>query len=56
VRAPGLALAILGAESIELETGWISPRYGERHEAPVVSANAAGIGASFVTLLTPLES
>jgi uncharacterized heparinase superfamily protein len=55
VRAPGLVLAILGAESIELETGWISPRYGERHEAPVVSAKAGGIGASFVTLLTPLE-
>jgi hypothetical protein len=56
VRAPGLVLAIVGAESIDLETGWISPRYGERHEAPVVSAKAAGIGATFVTLLAPAGS
>jgi uncharacterized heparinase superfamily protein len=55
VRAPGLALAILGAERIDLESGWISPRYGERHEAVVVSAVATGTAASFVSLMTPLE-
>jgi hypothetical protein len=54
VRAPGLALAILGAESVSLEPGWISPRYGERYEAPVISAVATGTEATFVTLLAPL--
>src|SRR4051812_14027556 len=51
--APGVAIAILGARSVALEPGWISPRYGEREPAPVVSAVATGTHATFVTLLAP---
>jgi hypothetical protein len=53
VRAPGLTLLIVGADEIALEPGWISPRYGERCEAPVVSAVATGRDADFVTLVVP---
>ncbi len=56
VRAPGLALTIRGADDLRLEPGWVSPRYGERFEAPVVSAIATGTAVTFVTLLTPLGS
>ena len=30
-----------GADEIAIEPGWVSPRYGVKHEAPVVSAVAA---------------
>ena len=33
-------IAILGARSVALEDGWISPEYGVKHAAPVVSAVA----------------
>ena len=39
VRAPGLALVILGAEHVALEPGWVAPSYGVRLDAPVVSAS-----------------
>ena len=51
VLAPGVALAIAGARGLALEDGWISPRYGERYAAPVVSAVAQGAEATFVTVL-----
>src|SRR6185503_1290459 len=38
VTAATVAITILGARSIGLEDGWISPRYGHREAAPVVSA------------------
>jgi hypothetical protein len=53
VLAPGLALVILGADGVALERGWISPRYGERREAAVVSAVAAGTDATLLTLVVP---
>ncbi|MEA2320060.1 MAG: hypothetical protein QOD44_4249 [Solirubrobacteraceae bacterium] len=53
VRAPGVALTILGAEQVALEPGWVAPSYGVRLDAPVVSATARGTSARFVTLLTP---
>jgi Heparinase II/III-like protein/Heparinase II/III N-terminus len=53
VRAPGLALAILGADAIALEPGWVAPSYGRRLDAPVVNASAVGTTARFVTLLAP---
>lgn len=55
VVADGLALAISGSRSLALEDGWISPRYGHREPAPVVSAVACGGDARFVTLLAPRE-
>jgi Heparinase II/III-like protein/Heparinase II/III N-terminus len=54
VLAPGLALVIAGGD-VRLERGWIAPRYGERVEAPVVSARRRGRDATFVTLVTPRE-
>ena len=42
VTSPTVAITILGARSIALEDGWISPRYGIREPAPVVSAVATG--------------
>jgi hypothetical protein len=53
VLTAGLALVISGAQAIALEDGWISPRYGERHAAPVVSAVVRGAEATFVTVLAP---
>jgi uncharacterized heparinase superfamily protein len=53
VLAPGVALVIDGADEITLEPGWISPRYGVRHEAPVVSAVAVGRDATFRTEVLP---
>ena len=42
VTSPTVAITILGARSIALEDGWISPAYGIREAAPVVSAVATG--------------
>ena len=55
VIAPGMALVIAAATHARLEPGWISPEYGVRHEAPVVSAALDGRRvARFVTVLAPL--
>ena len=53
VLASGVALVIDGADEIALEPGWVSPRYGVRFEAPVVSAVAVGREASFHTEVLP---
>jgi len=53
VLASGLALVIDGAQEIAVEPGWIAPRYGVRHEAPVVSAVTYGRDAEFRTELVP---
>jgi uncharacterized heparinase superfamily protein len=53
VLAPGVALVIDGADEISVEPGWISPSYGVKHEAPVVSAVARGRDATFRTELLP---
>jgi hypothetical protein len=55
VTSPTVAITILGARSIALEDGWISPRYGIREPAPVLSAVATGTHARFITLLAPRE-
>ncbi len=54
-RHTSFTLHVKGARSVALESGWISPRYGTRHAAPVVSAVATGERARFVTLLAPDE-
>ena len=41
-RHAELTLHVKGARSVSLEDGWISPRYGFREAAPVVSAVATG--------------
>jgi uncharacterized heparinase superfamily protein len=48
-----VTLTITGARGICSEEGWISPRYGIREAAPVISAVAVGEYARFVTLLAP---
>jgi uncharacterized heparinase superfamily protein len=55
IVAADVAIAILGARGVAVEDGWISPRYGVRHPAPVVSAVAVGPSARFLTLLAPRE-
>ena len=52
-RHVSCTLHIKGARSLAVEDGWISPAYGVRHAAPVVSAVATGAHARFVTLLAP---
>jgi uncharacterized heparinase superfamily protein len=55
VRGRGVTLVVCGADAVALEPGWIAPRYGELHDAPVVSAVAHAARARFVTLLAPGE-
>jgi uncharacterized heparinase superfamily protein len=52
-RHVSFTLHVKGARGVALEDGWISPRYGERRPAPVVSAVTIGEDARFVTLLAP---
>jgi hypothetical protein len=53
VSAPGVTLVISGASDVRLERGWLAPRYGERIEAPVVSAVRRARDATFTTLVIP---
>jgi hypothetical protein len=52
-RQTTFTLQIEGARAVTVEDGWISPAYGVREPAPVVSAVATGEHARFVTLLAP---
>jgi Heparinase II/III-like protein/Heparinase II/III N-terminus len=54
VRAPGMALVFAGDRRPRVEPGWVSPRYGVKLEAPVVSVVAHGATATFATLVAPL--
>lgn len=55
-RAPGLVLVIAGGEEVRLEPGWVSPRYGIKHAAPIISVSAQASDARFVTLLAPVRA
>lgn len=55
VRAPGVLLVLLSPVSVTLETGWVSPRYGVRLEAPVVSAATTATDVRLITLIVPLR-
>jgi hypothetical protein len=55
VRAPGLALVIHGAGAATIEPGWVSPAYGVKRRAPVVSVVVEGAcDATFTTAVLPL--
>jgi len=56
VTTPALVLEIAGAETVAIEDGWVSPSYGIREPAPVVSAARSGREARFVTLLAPART
>lgn len=56
VRAPGLALVFAAPHTPRLQQGWVSPVYGVKHPAPVVSVVAEGEAvACFFTLVLPLD-
>lgn len=55
VRAPGLALLCAPARGLRLESGWIAPGYGVKHEAPVVSIVVEATSTTFLTLVLPCD-
>ena len=57
LRAPGLGLVFEPGPELALERGWVSPAYGIKLDAPIVSAVADGVAdASFLTLVAPLAA
>jgi hypothetical protein len=54
VRAPGLVLVFFAPVCVALEPGWVSPRYGAKLRAPVVSVSMTGRNVRFITLIAPL--
>lgn len=55
VSAPAVTLVIPGPSPLLLEKGWVSPAYGVRHAAPVISARVTSAShARFVTVILPV--
>jgi heparinase II/III-like protein len=55
VIAPGMALVFPPATQPQLEPGWVSPQYGHKISAPVVSVRSKAAEECFFTLVMPLE-
>jgi len=56
VRAPGLALVFAPARTPRIEPGWVAPKYGIMHPAPVVSVAVDDFAAAeFFTLVVPVS-
>lgn len=55
VYAPGVRLFFPHERSVEVEQGWVSPSYGVKLPAPVVSASRRGRICRFVTVIVPAE-
>jgi hypothetical protein len=55
VIAPGLGLIFPRSYVPKLEPGWVSPQYGEKISAPVVSVHASAVETTFFTLVMPLK-
>jgi hypothetical protein len=55
VTSPGLVIAAedRGAVELAVEPGFVSYRYGEKHEAPIVRCSQSGTQVRFSTLLYP---
>jgi hypothetical protein len=54
VTAPGLAMVIVGPGGIGIEDGWVSPRYGIKEPAPIISMRSQPQrNALFVTAIVP---
>ena len=55
VLAPGLGLVLASPHVPRIEAGWVSPLYGVKEPAPIVSVAVEGVTAvTFVTLVVPL--
>ena len=55
VIAPGFALIFPSWNEPQLEPGWVSPQYGEKISAPVVSVHTSAVETTFFTLVMPLK-
>lgn len=53
VTAPNLTLLVAPGGDATLELGWISPLYGTRYPAPVLSVKRRGCAESFASLIYP---
>jgi hypothetical protein len=54
ILTPSLELLLAGPGALVLEEGWVSPQYGIKHPAPIVSFRAQGrTSALYVTALLP---
>jgi Heparinase II/III-like protein/Heparinase II/III N-terminus len=53
VTAPGVVIAFMSPVAVAIEPGWVSPSYGTKVRAPVVSATTTGFNERFVTLISP---
>jgi hypothetical protein len=55
IRTPDMALVFESHLDPKVEMGWVSPLYGIKREAPVVSVVDHNRDADFFTLITPLK-
>lgn len=53
VDSPGLELVLLGDEPVDIEQGFVAPRYGIKHPAPRVHKRVDGRCVTLVSLLVP---
>lgn len=53
VASPGLELVCLGDGQVEIEQGWVAPKYGIKHAAPRVRRSLDGASVAMVSLLVP---
>jgi Heparinase II/III-like protein/Heparinase II/III N-terminus len=67
VSAPGFTMIVTstnwsrepdfeGQLQVEIESGWVSPTYGIKDAAPVVTARSHGANVDFVTLIFPSKN
>lgn len=56
IRTPELALLFERHREPVISRGWVSPRYGIKEAAPVVSVVSQEVNTDFYTLIAPLKS
>ncbi|HEY6802136.1 MAG TPA: alginate lyase family protein [Pyrinomonadaceae bacterium] len=55
VRTPDVALVFDSTFQPRIEPGWVSPKYGVKHLAPVVSVKSENTATDFVSLIYPTK-